>query len=67
MDCKPVYHKQSTEYRVIYRPHTRWVAQRLTQAKPSREVDPWIDLHRPCTDQDHALQVMYERLPMKLV
>lgn len=65
MKRTPVYHKQSTEYRVVYRPNQLWVAQRLTPAMPTREHDPWEDLHSPCIDREQAIGIMYSRLPLK--
>ncbi len=66
MNRQPEYHKQNREYRVIYRPHSQWVAQKLTANKPTRENDPWEDIGYPKQDKERALQVMYMHCPLKI-
>ena len=60
---KPFYHPQHDQYRVVYRPSNSWVAQVLTSKIPSRECDPWEDLHSPKETKEQAIRIMYQRMP----
>lgn len=65
MNRRPIYHKQDQDYRVVYRPHSRWVAQRWTEAKPTREHDSWEDLHGPVESRERAIDIMHQRKPLR--
>jgi hypothetical protein len=66
MKRTPFYHRDNArEYRVVYRPSNRWVAQRNDGSQATREHDPWQDLHSPCESFEHAREVMYQRHPLK--
>lgn len=64
MNLKPLYHKEDRDYRVIYLPHSRWVAQHRGLAKGTREFDPWQDLHPAKPSRDEAELIMYQRKPL---
>jgi hypothetical protein len=60
---KPIYHKDTREYRVVSKPNGMWVAQyRSGQGK--REHDPWSDQQQPTT-LERAVERMYQLLPMR--
>jgi hypothetical protein len=66
MNLKPFYHLQNPQWRVVYRPHSRWFVQRLSDHKASREHDPWEDIGRPKDDKEQAMKSMYRMLPLVL-
>ena len=66
MKRTPIYHKQNSDYRVVYRPKQSWVAQFNTRTEATREHDPWQDLGPPQATQDDAIKIMHNRCPLKL-
>ena len=68
MNLKPVYHRDDKTYRVVYRPHSRWIAQRFRPVTDltidRRRHDPWEDLHAGKPTRDEAIAIMHERKPL---
>lgn len=64
MKLTPIYHRDDKDYRVIYRPHSRWFAQRKGPTKATRENDPWEDLAPPQSTRDKAIEIMHQRKPL---
>lgn len=65
MNRQPVYHRDNPNVRVIYRPHSQWVVQRLSERKSAREYDPWMDIGPAKDSKDGAVSTMYLHYPLK--
>lgn len=66
MTRKPFLHPNDPTYRIVFRHPNHWVPQQLSNREPSRDRDCWNDLHRPQSDRNDALALMYRHKPLKM-